>query len=324
MVNPKQGVDVQFLSRQVGFLAQDHGLSLDESLKKMAELKGSKSISVIEVVADRARRGRGDGLSTLSQVFHLIDIGDVKDEQAVELLKHYCQLQNETDQMVESYFNSLRVSFAYCLALLAVAFFVCALFSFRIGPGFLETFGSFGAELSVTTAFMFNGGGMLYSAILLLLFFFVLFCWLTSKKSYNKFQQFHCSALSDFGVFASVPAITAINDYTMLKYLYLFLQANKSVDEAEALANKAAGLGQGEPINIKNEKIKSYLEFSKENETYAQELNFQLGCASIELSRALSKFRAVFNVGAQMVGLLVIGTLLMSCYLPIFKLGQFF
>ncbi|MDX1692331.1 MAG: hypothetical protein R3208_01125 [Ketobacteraceae bacterium] len=322
MTRPEIDDDLEFVGRQLAFLTRDSSLSLDESLARMSKVADPDISESIDYVR-RLRSGEGSGQEhVLSQIFGMIRKAGLNESKVGDLIGEYYRLKKETDQDLANYFLAIKGTFNYGLTVLAVALVVSLLFTIKLVPNFQAVFNELGSDLPAFTAFMMGGGNLFFIGLILFIMAVLGMTGMALYKVYKDFTAFRYSRVPDRLLLSGSSMLGAINDYTLLKAMYLLVRAGAGHDAVCRFTNEMAGRGAVASELPLRDQARSRLQYADRIGTYISELEYQLSHASFRLTDELAGFRATFNVGIQVLTLILIGAMVIGFYLPIFQLGK--
>lgn len=307
-----------FVGRQLSYMAKQRDFEVDAALAKIDSIGDT---SIREAVMSIQQKNELHGLNANAGLFDILRMAKPGADIGA-LLTEYVAIKKRLEQDVAVYIAGLRGSLIYCGVLLAVAIMLCLIFRFNVAASLEAMYENLGHDLPAYTTFMINEGSLLGLAILGLVAVLTAITGFAVFKLHRDVIRFRYSRIGRAWFLAGNRILTIANTYTLLACMWLLLKAGYADIEVESIARQLAGApaSTGEPSLP--EELQWQLEFSKQNHTYADEVAFQLDQAPIEFIEALSKLRSVLNTAYQLLIYILVGSLVIAYYLPIFSLGS--
>lgn len=309
---------LEFVGRQLSYMAQQPGFELQSALQ---QLDAVGDANIRETVASIRENKALLGLGTNAGLFAVLklvkpgaDIGGI--------IIEYMTIKKRLNQDVAVYIASLRGSLIYCGILLAIAMALCLIFRFQVAVSIQTLYENLDHGLPAFTTFMINKGSLFGLAVLIVAALLIAITGLAVFKTHQDVLHFRYARAQKVWFLAGDHILTVANTYTLLAYMWLLLKAGFDDTEVEAAAARLAGAPAPSGKSILPEKLSSQLGFSKRNRTFINEVGYQLEQAPVELIQVLSNLRSLFNVGFQLLIYLLVGSLVIAYYLPVFSLGS--
>lgn len=314
--------NVDFVGRQLSFMAHDTAFDLNSSLEKIRE-SGDTEVKTAVGVVDALLQGKhhSEQQHALTTLSHIISLSKPQPEKIGALLSHFTQLHETIYEGVKSYLLGLRNTFFYISVLLFVGLTCYAIFVFNVLPQFDITFFEFGASLPELTQLVYGPGKIaipLFIAFILLILISVI---VAVAKLNNNFKMFKGLAIrSPWTIFAR-DVVRSVNNTIALCYLQLLLRTGCSFDTAKEICSQLFSQ-QGDLEDYLERNYLKKLEQCVHFNTVDQEIDFQLKDATQQLATDLVKFRTGIHLGLQILVVALVAILVIAFYLPIFQLGS--
>lgn len=325
------------LSRQVHYLLEG-GKTFDEAIKHLQHSLPPDAQNSVEqlknllspcgVKPQRANHHYA-GLQTLMQA--------LKDEggDSTHLFTHFIHMRDDLRQQLKIYWDGIMGIVTYGAAVLAIAAIVLSLFSIFVFPSFVQLYDSFDAQLPQFTLFTIALGKGVAPVLIVVIALLLTGLGLlihTLKTSICRFAPIT-------GLLLHLPGLNRIiatyNTAITLAYAQLLKRSGLSGEQA---LQKASSLVPG-PFakNMQTHNTPSHLggpryaqdtastlRLARTLGTLDQELDFQHTQMHIGLGRHLGQLRDLLTLTTQIILAILVGMLVISMYLPIFKLGRIF
>ncbi|MDX1812213.1 MAG: hypothetical protein R3240_09720, partial [Gammaproteobacteria bacterium] len=230
---------LEFVGRQLSYMAKRPDFNLDAALEKLQGLGNAnlgEVVAKIKQPADRQAPTSNRGLfSILDSAAPGADVGGV--------IIEYMAIKKRLEQDMAIYIAGLRGSLIYNLVLLAVAMLLCSIFKEKVATTLQSFFGSNIHQLPDFTAFMLTHGSQYGLDVLSVIFLVICVIGAALFKVHQDVVHFRYSKIGLTWLLAGTGLLTVANTYVLLAYMKLLITAGHLPDEAEALAPRMAGFG---------------------------------------------------------------------------------
>jgi len=320
--------DMDFVARQLVFLTENRGESIQTAFSKLTNdadetiRTAAKTLHSLVHENNTASLDKKSAFNVLSDILKLIQVS--RDEVGI-VTTEFIKRHKDFRQNVNAYSLSLKNSLSYGAALIMVTLVISVIYYHFILPKFAETYTEAGAGLPALTSFMFEKGIYIIFALLVLCgLFLACLGWIT-KVMHSSAKQFKPvkSWVTKF-IFTRQIA-TVVNNYLLISYACVL---HKAMSDSGKVLSQAARLvsenDKSQLTDVVDPRQAIELKASENYKTLESELEYQLTVAAEKLAEQLVKFRVEVNRPLQIFIFTMIGAIVTSFYLPIFKLGQIF
>jgi len=336
--------DIAIFSRMLATMMQA-GIPLMQSLQIVGEGNDNASMQDL-ILAIKAEVEAGSNLAEALAKFpvyfddlfvSLVHAGE--QSGTLEMLLEEIATYKEKSEALKS---KIKSALTYPIAILAVAFIVTAILMIFVIPQFQTLFDGFGAELPALTQAVINISNWFqtYWWVILLGIIITVFSMKTALKRSRKFNQFFDRYLLKVPIIGAILEKGAIARFART-FSTLFKAGVPMVEAMESVAGATGNIVFYEATMIMKDEVASGTQLNitmKESNLFSN-MTTQLvaiGEESGDLDSMLAKVAEIFeaeidtavdNLTAMMEPLImsflgiVIGTLVIAMYLPIFKLG---
>lgn len=330
----KQHPEVAAVGRQFTYLSQKHG-SIEAALTELKNIGQQGQQHIIsrfekifgESPDESAALGWRMGPYTMLQ--RLIAI--VKEEQgdSIALLSQFNKAVLNIDEQINALWVSIGSFLLYMAFVLLIALSVISMLMIFVIPQFQAMFESFGARLPGLTYFVSQYNGIIFLSILSG-FVFTVFALLTSL--HHIFDTISELSPIDTGKIRFAPFMNRLartyNRWLAMSYAGLFLSAGLPDERALVLsaeltkdtALNAAATNRSE--QTPGGTLAAALSLAKEAGNLAAELEHHISEQSYQLAADVTRARQETLFLMHLILAIIVGTLVIAMYLPLFKMGE--
>jgi len=316
------------MARQIHYLI-DKGMSSSEALQRVENTNLEKSPRGLDDIRALFRPGQTKDVRAVEFYYRdtLKKLMDAADSQGGDRAKmfsgfHNSFVRNKSDFDL-SIFDVSGLLF-YLISVVAVATMCVTVYSIFVLPEFESLFFDFGQKLPPFTAIILTITGQ-YSAIVIgLVVLFILTIFLTVlhvKNTLKRLKYFSPMVLR-------LPIIGLIakefNQFLQLSFIRLMIysgvESRKSVDDICNRFGDALELNRGHGALVSGGNL--VLQMALELDTFVEEIDHQLTQIKLQGVNDFTKVKSIISVVSIIIVALVVGSVIIAMYLPIFQMGK--
>jgi len=314
--------EINMVSRMLTYHLENGGTihTAFDTLRRDLPDNYENSISALEkmVIGDESVQMVGYGYSFLGLLNEFVSLIKQEKGDIGQLFQSSQEVLRDAVTKARDYWSGFNALITYFAIILMIAIGVSAVFTIFVLPQFQGMFESFGAPLPMFTAMVLNNN-LLFTLIIPVLTLLVVICALCSYHIRVRVSQFR--PLSN--ICRWVPGLNKMSD--AYRY-YLFVQyANilRKSDISDESAIKHAELMSGGNTNEQKFSIwRTAIETAGQMNMLIPELEYQSVQVGALFGRHMIVVRERLTLWVQVILGLLVGTLIIAMYLPIFKMGE--
>ena len=316
--------NIEFVGRQLSFLSDKEDFSIDNALEK---IESNGNMEMATAVSHMRGLLQSDNTSldhSYSALYQVLEIANPLPDKLGSLISGFVRTKRRINDDVRTYLLSLNTSFFYVGTLLVLSIGVALLHRYKITPNFESIFLEYGGSLPEFTQFMMGEGAYILFVLMILSLAFLFIMFMSIWEINRKVRLLKTIPENSPWAFFTRDLVGVINSYIALSYVSLFIRAGCDNEQAISYSNQMAESDlKKKPKGFKpHEEIRKTLDVCSRLNTLQDEIDYQMDTASEKLAAKLTQIRRGINVGFQIMVFIVIGALVTSYYLPIFKLGS--
>jgi type II secretory pathway component PulF len=323
MITNEHAIDkLATVSRLLAY-QQESGTSSSESLINLRNNLPddySNSLDALESLI------KGDDLSLVGYAagpFQVItSILDIVKQESGDIANIFISAQKtirDTATQARDYWSGFNSLISYLVSVFILASVVLGIFSIKILPQFSETFASFGVPLPALTQTLIANDTALnltMSSLILLSLVGVLISYHIKKRIALLVPLPHS--------FKWIPILNRLRSFysyfLFVKYTDIFLHSSISEEKALAHAKKLAALDVDNLYQLAS--LFDAAITASRTKSLIKEIDYQGDQVGIFFNRQMILVREALTTGTQLLLGVIIGTLIIAMYLPIFMLGS--
>lgn len=314
--------EINMVSRMLTYHLENGGAinTAFDALRNDLPESYENSISALEkmVTGNEPVKMVGYGYSFLGLLNELIGLIKQEDGDIAQLFQSSHEILRDAVTKARDYWSGFNSLITYFAIILMIAIGVSGIFTIFVLPQFQAMFDGFGSSLPMFTALVLDNN-LLFTLIIPVLTMLVVICVLCSYHIRVRVSQFR--PLSN--ICRWVPGLNKISD--VYRY-YLFVQYANILRKSK-LSDESA-IKYAELMSGANNNGNMFFHWHTAIETAGQmnmlmpELEYQSAQVGALFGRRMIVVRERLTLWVQVILGLLVGTLIIAMYLPIFKMGE--